>query len=268
MSTGEPPVVGYGEGALDEAAQQVLECCVCLEPAVEDPVCMTCKAQHVLHFQCLFDFYDKRSDPSSPVSCPLCRHGNGSFIVLKRLKQLLGVLKPAWAAYPKEGDNDSPEETPPSSQLYYHSLRYLGIRFPRTYRLATDSCVIDVIQMSIFVNNFDVLLRVLEDAGTIPRPHSSDDDDEDEEEKPLVPAPPVEPRDAVEAILWRNEFGQIMPRRSLLRGGGFIPWRGASPRERSDAERALMRAREADQAMVRASSRILSIFMRATPGPN
>ena len=188
-----------GESAASVMDDMML-CAVCYEVAASDPVSMTCKAQHVFCFECIFSYFKSRAVSLESLSCPSCRHGNGSFLVMKRLKDLYKTARP------RAVEENTMESAQPHSSQYFDSLIVLKNRFPRRFRHATDSCVVSASQMSLFVQNYDVLRELL-GAGDLTV-------------------------DMIEAKSWRGPDGRLLPRRTTR--GPTRPRRAASRYNRAN----------------------------------
>ena len=146
--------------AMDTIKSDVLMCSICLESVTDDPICMTCKAQHTFYFQCMFDYYFNRRGNIDCISCPTCRHGNGSFIVMKRLRSVMNVLTSAGegSSHGSRASNDGAEhedDSPVVSDCYYEAVPLMQKRFP-------DSCVVTNKQVAIFANNAALIRTLLE----------------------------------------------------------------------------------------------------------
>lgn len=165
-----------------DVVSDLMMCAVCYENAATDPVSMTCKAQHVFCFECIFNYFRSRAISLGSLSCPSCRHGNGSFLVMKRLKDLYHASQSGGTAAMSDAVNSS---------QYYDSLEILKNRFPRRFRYATDSCVVSAAQMSVFVQNYTVLQELL-GAGDLTV-------------------------DMIEEKSWRGPDGRLLPRRMSTR---------------------------------------------------
>lgn len=150
------------------------QCGVCYGDAAIDPVSMTCKAQHLYCFPCVFQYYKCKVGNLDTISCPHCRHGNGSLIVhrkmAKALKPLDSVCRSPCSS--KTHENDEEEQSKPASDDYFAALPDLTRRFPRTFRYSLDSCIITTDQMMYFVNNYEALrnLRLYDPASGLPEP--------------------------------------------------------------------------------------------------
>ena len=160
-------------------------CYICQESAEHDPVSMTCKAQHVFCFKCIFDFYKNHSENVS-LCCPTCRHGNGSFLVMSRLKQfgrtvlketdhLRRVLRSeskhqrhsedesssVGGATPTSRNTFGSEEPHVHSSDFYVAIPDLQRKFPFKFKQSTQSCLITTRQMLLFVHNRELLALLL-----------------------------------------------------------------------------------------------------------
>lgn len=170
-----------------------LECGVCYLDASKDPVSMTCRAQHIYCFSCMFQYFKCKVGNMDTISCPHCRHGNGCLIVHGKMASVMSPLgyfnmvKPSSSDTMEPKDNESVNKVIPNSNEYFMSLPDLSRRFPRTFRLSENSCVITTEQMLYFVNNHTILKALREYDGMSGEP---------------------EPE-----VTWRNLKNQIIPTR-------------------------------------------------------
>lgn len=140
----------------DSLKDGLLLCYICQSPAISDPVSMTCKSQHVFCFTCIFDYYSRCSNQGN-LCCPNCRHGNGSFLVMSRLKRVCNLVLEGEEDETSSSNSGSSERTIQTSDEYYTFLPDLARRFPRRFRHSAESCVITTSQMLLFINNYNLL---------------------------------------------------------------------------------------------------------------
>lgn len=148
-------------------AWDLMECAICHETASRDPVSMGCNAQHVYCFGCVFQYF--KSMNGAPVSCPQCRGGDGTFVVMSRLKKLMDACHPPGG----NGDQrlyDGEFTDIPTSGDYFVSAQYLREMFPQRFSGAEETCIVTPMQMRYFVQNFNTLRRLLAAQTTIEDP--------------------------------------------------------------------------------------------------
>lgn len=135
--------------------EDILLCYICQSSAEDDPVSMTCKSQHVFCFSCIYDYYSNCQN-ENVLSCPNCRFGNGSFLIMSRLKRACDVML---KDEPKEEEEENEREIA-SSKQFFLALPDLKRRFPRKFRHSMESCVVTTQQMMLFVKNHELLNRL------------------------------------------------------------------------------------------------------------
>lgn len=136
----------------------LLECGICFSSAAADPVTMTCRAQHVFCFDCMFQYYRQNACTLNSLCCPSCRHEKGSLIVMKRIRD----LSEAQQTTQESAKQEMQFMTGVQTKEYYDALPLLQTRFKNQFKNATNSSIIKVHQMSVFVQNYESLKRLRE----------------------------------------------------------------------------------------------------------
>lgn len=152
----------------NEQAWDVMECAICHDTAASDPVAMECKAQHVYCFGCVFQYF--KSMRGNPVSCPQCRQGNGTFVIMSRLKKVMDLCCPVNSQGDRRLSSEEFQDVPTSLE-YFNSIEYLSEMFPQRFRESGGVSIVNPMQMRYFVQNFDSLKRLLSGETTIEDPN-------------------------------------------------------------------------------------------------
>jgi hypothetical protein len=132
-----------------EYTRDVLECTIC-QNVVNDAVQLTCRGQHVFCFGCMADFFKARN--LSLISCPSCRHGDGSLVMAKHVDTIVEMIY---------GNREIEGLVLMDYTMFLPLLRR---RFPRQFHDSEGSGVILAEQMALFVHNVDHM-RALEHTG-------------------------------------------------------------------------------------------------------
>ena len=137
-----------------------ISCRICLDEVAIDPVSATCQSQHIVCFKCVFGNYRYNINNQQVLACPECRHGPGSLIVHPHISTLAKEIldrrgKPVASVVTDDR---------PTSKEYFCSIDDLSKRFPEEFAKASNSCIITVDQMALFVCNYKLLKRIRCDA--------------------------------------------------------------------------------------------------------
>lgn len=135
-------------------------CHICQNIAVSDFVLMTCMGQHMVHFNCLYNFFKKTE--FNMIRCPNCRQGDGSFMLqthVDKYLQKLYELQNNGLKYNESAYDWSENGYFVNAEDYIKVIPTLKEKFPKIFMNSENESMVSKNQMALFTHNSELILH-------------------------------------------------------------------------------------------------------------